>query len=81
MRGSVAWFNMQKGYGFVTPDSGADVFIHIREMESCGIGGLKPGDVVEFDVAPGRNGRTCAKKIKFVRPAQCSPLHAAHEVS
>lgn len=75
MRGTVAWFNLQKGYGFVTPDSGADVFVHIRELETCGIGGLKSGDVVDFEVVDGRGGRTCAKNIKFLKSADvnCSP--------
>lgn len=67
MQGLVAWFNIEKGYGFVTPEHGPDVFVHIRELESCGIGGLKSGNVVSFEVAPGRNGRTCAKNIKFLR--------------
>lgn len=70
MRGGVAWFNIEKGYGFITPDSGQDVFVHIREMMSCGICGLKEGDIVEFEVVPGRNNRTCARNIKFLRPAE-----------
>lgn len=74
MRGTVAWFNIQKGYGFVTPQSGADVFVHIRELECCGIGGLRAGDTLEFDIVPGRAGRTCAKKIRFVAPAARSPI-------
>lgn len=67
MQGTVSWFNIEKGYGFITPDSGHDVFVHIRELENCGIGGLKSGNIVSFDVAPGRNGRTCARGIKFIR--------------
>lgn len=69
MQGKVAWFNIQKGYGFLTPDAGgSDVFVHIREMEVCKIGGLKEGDVIDFEIADGRNGRTCAKKLRFIRP-------------
>lgn len=81
MRGAVAWFNIQKGYGFITPDSGADVFVHIRELESCGIGGLKPSDTVEFEVVPGREGRTCARNIKFIRPAQQTLARVSAEVT
>lgn len=79
MHGTVAWFNIEKGYGFVTPEYGADVFIHIRELESCGIGGLKSGNVVSFDVVPGRNGRTCAKNIKFIRVGEPNETRVAAE--
>ena len=69
MLGSVAWFDLKRGYGFIKPQEGADVFVHIRELESCGIGGLKQGDVVDFEITQGRNGRTCARRVKFLKPA------------
>lgn len=80
MRGGVAWFNLQKGFGFITPDSGPDVFVHIRELESCGIGGLRAGDTVEFEVVPGRSNRTCARNIKFIRRAEHSLARVASEI-
>lgn len=76
MRGTVAWFNIEKGFGFLTPEAGADVFVHIRELECCGIGGLKAGDTVEFEIIPGRSGRTCARSIKFIKSAAAGNNYA-----
>jgi cold shock protein len=56
--GTVKWFNNEKGYGFITRDSGEeDLFIHISALEQSGLTGLSEGDRVTFDVAEGRKGR------------------------
>lgn len=63
--GTVKWFNASKGYGFIAPeDGGNDVFVHVSAVERAGLSGLKEGQRVEFDVVPGRDGRTAADNLK-----------------
>ena len=54
--GTVKWFNDAKGYGFITPDSGADVFVHHTSINAEGYRSLAEGERVEFDVAQGPKG-------------------------
>lgn len=54
MKGTVKWFNESKGFGFITPESGAkDVFVHASAFSS---GVLREGDTVEFEVEQGAKG-------------------------
>ena len=48
--GTVKWFNADKGYGFIAPESGEDVFVHFSAIQSAGYRSLEEGQVVEFDV-------------------------------
>lgn len=49
--GTVKWFNTTKGYGFIKPDdSDKDAFVHVTEVERCGIGRLTEGQRVNFQV-------------------------------
>ncbi len=50
------WFNAEKGYGFITQDTGADVFVHYSAIEGGGFRSLNEGDRVEFEVVPGPKG-------------------------
>jgi cold shock protein len=54
--GTVKWFNADKGYGFIAPESGEDVFVHFSAIESAGYRSLAEGQPVEFDVTSGPKG-------------------------
>jgi cold shock protein len=55
--GTVKWFNGQKGYGFIQPDSGdKDVFVHISAVQKSGLSGLPDGAKLTFDIVPKRQG-------------------------
>lgn len=48
-KGTVKWFNDEKGYGFITPESGPDLFVHFRAIEGNGFKSLKEGQQVTFE--------------------------------
>lgn len=65
-RGTVKWFNSQKGFGFIVPDDGGkDVFVHISAVEQAGLRGLNEGQKLEFELQENR-GRTAAANLKVV---------------
>jgi cold shock protein len=68
-QGTVKWFNEQKGYGFITPDTGADVFVHYSAIEGGGFRALHEGDRVEFAVVPGAKGPQAKAVRKLAVPA------------
>jgi CspA family cold shock protein len=64
--GTVKWFNAQKGFGFIQPESGGkDVFVHISALEAAGIRGLNEGQKVSYDIATER-GRESAANLKTI---------------
>ena len=55
-KGTVKWFNNQKGYGFITDEEGKDVFVHYSGLNMEGFKTLDEGQEVEFDVIEGTKG-------------------------
>ena len=55
-RGTVKWFNAEKGYGFITPESGDDLFVHYSEIQTTGFRSLDEGAKVEFEITQGKKG-------------------------
>ncbi len=56
-RGKVKWFDERKGFGFITPEEGKDLFVHHSSIQAEGFKTLEDGEEVEFEVAPGRKGQ------------------------
>ena len=56
MIGTVKFFNTQKGFGFITPDAGKDVFVHASAIEAAGMLTLSEGQRVTFDVQQDARG-------------------------
>ena len=54
--GTVKWFSDQKGYGFIQPEVGDDVFVHFSAVEGAGFRSLSEGDRVEFVIGEGKKG-------------------------
>ena len=65
-RGTVKWFNDQKGFGFITPEDGSkDCFVHHSAIQAEGFKSLSEGDRVEFDVTQGQKGPQAANVRKI----------------
>jgi cold shock protein len=65
-KGTVKWFNSQKGFGFIAPeDGGKDVFVHISAVERAGLNGLNEGQKVSFDIVDDRKtGKSAAENLR-----------------
>lgn len=65
-KGTVKWFNSQKGFGFIAPDNGGnDAFVHISAVERAGLGDLREGQKVGFElVADKRSGKMSAENLQ-----------------
>ena len=65
-KGTVKWFNNQKGFGFIQPDDGGkDVFVHISAVERAGLSTLNEGQKVSFEVvANRRTGKSSAENLR-----------------
>lgn len=65
MKGTVKWFNNQKGYGFISDEQGNDVFVHFSGIASEGFKSLEEGAAVEFDVTDGAKGPQATNVTKL----------------
>ena len=65
-KGTVKWFNTQKGYGFIQPEAGGpDVFVHISAVERAGMRGLNEGQKISYEiVADKRTGKSSADQLQ-----------------
>ena len=63
-QGTVKWFNDDKGYGFITRESGDDVFVHFSAIQGDGFKSLSEGQHVTFDVEERERGLQAANVVK-----------------
>lgn len=56
MKGTVKWFDTAKGYGFITTETGSDIFVHYTGIAKKGFRSLEEGQEVQFDVDEGKKG-------------------------
>ena len=64
-KGTVKWFNAKKGFGFISDESGNDVFVHFSALKMDGFKVLEEGDQVEFEVVHGEKGPQAANVVKL----------------
>jgi cold shock protein len=66
--GTVKWFNVTKGFGFIQPDDGgADLFVHISAVQRAGLSKLEEGQKVSYDIFNGKNGKTSATNLRILK--------------
>jgi len=65
MKGTVKWFNAKKGFGFISDETGKDVFVHFSALQMDGFKVLDEGEAVEFDVVNGEKGPQASNVVKI----------------
>ena len=65
MKGTVKWFNNQKGYGFISDETGKDVFVHYSGLNMEGFKSLDEGQEVEYDIVQGEKGPQATNVTKL----------------
>ena len=65
MKGTIKWFNNQKGYGFITDEDGRDVFVHFSGLVMEGYKSIEDGAAVEFEVTDGEKGPQAVNVVKL----------------
>ncbi|MGM1046913.1 MAG: cold shock domain-containing protein [Bacillota bacterium] len=65
MKGTVKWFNAEKGYGFISVEGGEDVFVHFSAIQGDGFKTLEEGQAVEFEITEGNRGPQAANVTKL----------------
>ena len=65
-KGTVKWFNTEKGFGFIQPeDGGKDIFVHITAVQAAGLQSLKDNQPIQYELIDGRDGRKSAGDLKI----------------
>ena len=64
-KGTVKWFNAEKGYGFITGEDGNEVFVHFSAIQAEGFKSLDEGQAVTFDLQQGNRGLQAANVVKL----------------
>ena len=64
MKGTVKWFNAEKGYGFITGEDGKDVFVHFSAIQGEGFKTLDEGQSVTYDLTEGERGMQASNVVK-----------------
>ncbi len=65
--GTVKFFNIDRGYGFIEPEDGSkDAFVHISAIERAGLSSLSEGQKVSYEVQPGRDGKSSAENLSII---------------
>lgn len=64
-KGTVKWFNNQKGYGFIQDEDGKDIFVHYTGLDMEGFKSLEEGNRVEFEIIQGEKGLQAAHVVKI----------------
>ena len=64
VKGVVKWFNDKKGFGFIKPENGEDVFVHHTAIQGSGFKTLAEGQAVEFDIVQGEKGKQAQNVVK-----------------
>ncbi|WP_068673386.1 cold-shock protein CspD [Oceanobacillus sp. Castelsardo] len=64
-KGSVKWFNAEKGFGFIEVEGGDDVFVHFSAIQGEGFKTLEEGQEVSFDIEEGNRGPQAANVVKL----------------
>ncbi len=86
--GTVKWFNLAKGYGFIEPEDGSnDAFVHISAVERAGMTTLNEGQKIEYELVPGQGDKSAAENLVVLgsgegaAPAPAAAAPAAEEAS
>lgn len=65
MKGTVKWFNAEKGYGFISIENGNDVFVHFSAIQGDGFKTLDEGQSVQFEITEGNRGPQASNVVKL----------------
>jgi CspA family cold shock protein len=74
--GTVKWFDVKKGFGFLVNAEGKDVFVHFSSIEGDGFRALKDGELVEYEEVDSGKG-LAARNVRRVKPAAASGISPA----